>query len=643
MIVVLVVAAGTITILGGRTADATTAPSANGQGSTYVALAMSQWVANTSNQGLHVNYTATNSTAGLQAYANGTADFAGSEEEFSSIGQTDVPRGYAYAPDVAGGTAVMYHVQDGAGRDVRNLRLSRLTVAKIFTGMITNWDDPAISADNSGLVLPNHPITVVARSGQSGTTALFYDFVQHTDPADFNSWAGLNGFDTTSRLDEIDTGTGTANWQFYSGSDQEAQSISAPGGNWSIGYDEFGYAKIYSDNVAQIQNQSGNWVAPLPVNITAALQSATLAPDTSENLANVYTSTNPLAYPISSYSYFVYQCAPNPNVPTCATPYPDPGTTNTLAQFMRYIACGGQAGMANIGYAPLPPQLSQLMANAVGYMTGQPPEQLNAQNCANPEFQQDLPPPANGNLPTPVVGMASLPDGTGYWLTNAAGAVSAHGNAGDFGSLAGQPLNAPISGIASTADGKGYWLVASDGGVFAFGDAAFLGSMGGQPLNKPVVGVARTQDGLGYWLVASDGGIFAFGDAAFMGSMGGQALNKPVVGLSADYANGGYWLVASDGGIFSFGAPFYGSEGNSALNAPVNGMASTTQGDGYWLVANDGGIFTFGSAPFHGSMGGMPLNGPVVGMAADGPTGGYWLVASDGGIFTFGAPFLGAD
>jgi phosphate transport system substrate-binding protein len=645
LLVVLALAAGTITILGGRTAGAATAPPVrvNGQGSTYAALAFQQWISSTVSSGLNVNYTATNSSAGLQSYANNTADFAGSEEEFSSLGQTTVPRGYAYAPDVAGGTAVMYQVQDAMGRAVSDLRLSRLTVAKIFTGMITNWDDPAIGADNPGHVLPNHPITLVGRSGQSGTTALFYDFVQHTDPADYNSWAALNGFQTTSRLDEIDTGTGTNGWVFYSGSDQQAQSISSPGGLWSIGYDEFGYAKVYGDHVAQIQNQFGNWVAPDAANITAALQSVTLNPDTSENLDNVYTSTNPLAYPISSYSYFVYQCAPNPNVPTCTTPYADPAITNMLAQFMRYIACAGQIEMPDIGYASLPPQLSQLMANAVGYMTGQPPEQLTAQNCANPQFQQGLPPPVNGNLSAPVVGMASLPDGTGYWLTNAAGAISAHGNAGDYGSMAGNHLTAPISGISSTADGRGYWLVAADGGVFAFGDAAYFGSMGGRHLNAPVVGVARTQDGQGYWLVASDGGIFAFGDAAFFGSMGGLPLNKPVVGLSADYGTGGYWEVAADGGVFSFGAPFLGSVANLALNRPVDGMASTPHSDGYWIVADDGGIFTCGGAQFHGSTGGMPLNGPVVGMAANAPTGGYWLVASDGGIFTFGTPFLGAD
>jgi photosystem II stability/assembly factor-like uncharacterized protein len=84
------------------------------------------------------------------------------------------------------------------------------------------------------------------------------------------------------------------------------------------------------------------------------------------------------------------------------------------------------------------------------------------------------------------------------------------GTAQFYGSMGGKPLNQNIVGMASTPDGKGYWEVASDGGLFAFGDAAFYGSMGGQPLNKPIVGMAATPTAGGYWEVASDGGLFAF-------------------------------------------------------------------------------------------------------------------------------------
>ena len=252
------------------------------------------------------------------------------------------------------------------------------------------------------------------------------------------------------------------------------------------------------------------------------------------------------------------------------------------------------------------------------------------------------PPVTTGTLTAPVVGIASLPDGTGYWLANAQGAVSAHGLAVNYGSMAGHHLNAPITHIVGTPDGKGYWLVAADGGTFTFGDAGFFGSMGGRHLNAPVVDIAPTADGQGYWLVASDGGIFSFGDAGFHGSMGGSHLNRPVVGIAADYATGGYWEVATDGGVFSFNAPFLGSTGNLRLNQPVNGMAPTADFQAYRFVASDGGIFSFGNVPFYGSTGGMRLNAPVMGMASDPATGGYWLVASDGGVFSFNAPFYGA-
>jgi hypothetical protein len=249
-----------------------------------------------------------------------------------------------------------------------------------------------------------------------------------------------------------------------------------------------------------------------------------------------------------------------------------------------------------------------------------------------------------GGLSAPVVGLAATPGGTGYWLTNAAGDVSAHGSAVSYGSLAGTTLAAPITHIVSTPGGKGYWLVGADGGIFTFGDAGFFGSTGGKRLNAPVVDMAPTADGNGYWLVASDGGVFAFGDAIFQGSMGATHLNKPVVGITADDKTGGYWLVASDGGIFSFGAPFFGSTGKMALNKPVNGMAPAADDGGYFFVASDGGTFAFGDAKFQGSEGGIALDAPIVGMAVDSANGGYWLVGSDGGVFTFGqAPFDGAD
>jgi hypothetical protein len=239
--------------------------------------------------------------------------------------------------------------------------------------------------------------------------------------------------------------------------------------------------------------------------------------------------------------------------------------------------------------------------------------------------------------------IAATPDGQGYWLVDSDGAISAHGDAISYGSMAGKPLASPINHIAATPDGRGYWLVAGDGGVFAFGDAGYFGSMGDHPLNAPVVAMTSTSDGGGYWLVAADGGVFAFGDAAFHGSMGGLTLNAPVIDIATDSSAGGYWEVALDGGVFAFDAPFLGSVASIPHVAATTGIDSSPSGAGYRLIGADGGVFAFGDDPFHGSMGGLALNAPVIGIARDPATGGYWEVATDGGVFAFDAAFFGAE
>jgi phosphate transport system substrate-binding protein len=422
---------------------ATTAP-ANGQGSTYAALAFQQWTQSVQNQGLNLNYTPTSSPAGLEAYSQNTADFAGTEAEFSELlpgSPVNVPRGFEYTPDVAGATAIMYNVAlTPSGQDpITSLRLSPMTIAKIFLGKISNWDDAAISADNGGVTLPNQHITVVCRTGQSGTTALFYDFVAHTDPTDYAAWAAQNGFSTSTRLLEVDNASSPTNMACQSGSDTEANYIAA--NRWTIGYDEFGYAKVYNDNVAWVQNASGDWVQPYAENISAALASAQLAPDTSQNLTAVYTSTNPEAYPISAYSYILVQCAPNSERSTCISAYSNQGIANTLGQFMNYVACAGQVHMAAIGYAPLPVQLSQFLADAVGDMLNQPAQQLNASNCSNPTFNGSL---GADSSPPPLPPIGNAPGG------------SASGSGGSSGaSVAGTTGGTGNSSATGTTGGTG--------------------------------------------------------------------------------------------------------------------------------------------------------------------------------------------
>ncbi|MHB1762104.1 MAG: hypothetical protein ACYCTL_04960, partial [Acidimicrobiales bacterium] len=106
--------------------------------------------------------------------------------------------------------------------------------------------------------------------------------------------------------------------------------------------------------------------------------------------------------------------------------------------------------------------------------------------------------------------LATLPNGTGYWVASPGGAVTASGSAVSYGSMAGKPLNKPVVGMAPTPDGHGYWLVAADGGVFSFGDAAFYGSTSARPPSTGVIGLFSTITGSGYTIVSGNGTATTF-------------------------------------------------------------------------------------------------------------------------------------
>ena len=447
--VVLVVLAG-LSILAGAPAGASPAR-INGSGSTYVGLAMQQWVADAQTQGLAVNYLPTGSPDGLTSFGNGLTDFAGTEAEYSALvgsrngGSVGDNRGYQYVPDVAGAIAVMYNADDKAGRKIDYLHLSARTVALIFMGFITRWSDPAITNDNKGLVLPDQPITVVYRGGQSGTTALFYDFVANTAPQEYAQWVARNRLPTDVRIIQLDTVPEFAPKSYsLSGSDQIAQFVASDQGKWAIAYDEFGYAKVYGTTASWIQNASGEWVQPYAENIAAALKGATLRPDLSQELSGVYASPDPLAYPISAYSYVVTQCARAGDRPSCKGPYPNPGVAETLGIWMRYIACEGQVNMARIGYSPLPPNLSQEVANSIARMKGTAPETLTADNCANPTFRGSLGSGASSPK-DPLVDVASLGSGGG----------GSSGGGGDAGGGGGGSAAASGGDAAAASTGSG--------------------------------------------------------------------------------------------------------------------------------------------------------------------------------------------
>jgi phosphate transport system substrate-binding protein len=124
--------------------------------------------------GAQINYQGTGSGAGVQAFIGNTADFAGSDsvlkdgDEQTKANARCTGGQSIHLPMVVGPIAVAYNI-DG----VKSLQLKPATLAKIFSGAITSWDDATIKADNPGVTLPSTKIVTVHRSDSSGTTDNF--------------------------------------------------------------------------------------------------------------------------------------------------------------------------------------------------------------------------------------------------------------------------------------------------------------------------------------------------------------------------------------------------------------------------------------------------------------------------------------
>ncbi len=175
--------------------------------------------------------------------------------------------GYAYMPIVAGGTAFMYHLTIG-GKRVTNLRLSGAVITRIFTGAITNWNDPAIQSDNPGLAMPDKAIVPVVRSDGSGSSAQFTLWMskQHGD-----AWtAGMRSQFPTP-----------ANGKAQSGSSGVAGYVSQGYGEGAITYVEYSYALEAGFPVAKVLNAADYYVEPTADSVAVALLQAQINNDPS--------------------------------------------------------------------------------------------------------------------------------------------------------------------------------------------------------------------------------------------------------------------------------------------------------------------------------------------------------------------------
>jgi phosphate transport system substrate-binding protein len=297
-----------------------------GQGSSAQTNAVNAWIKayQIACPGAAVEYTSTGSGAGVTAFLQGTGDFAGTDTPLATADldrATDRCDGpVVHLPLVIGPIALAYNVAGAGG-----LRLTPQTIAEIFSGKVTTWNDKAIADDNPGTPLPATKIQPVHRSDSSGTTGNFLRYLTATAPSGWphgsgNDWPAPGGLGLR-------------------GSHRVIDAIARTDG--AIGYVESSYARVTDLPTAQVSTPDGSWSQASDWAAGRTVASARVTDDL--RLEIDYTAATAGAYPIVQVTYEV----------VCRNTISD-----VTRSFLTYAAGpAGQQAAEQSGYAPLPGSL----------------------------------------------------------------------------------------------------------------------------------------------------------------------------------------------------------------------------------------------------------------------------------------------
>ena len=296
----------------------------NGSGATFPKAFYEEAIAGFAGvaKGVTVNYNSVGSGQGKKDLAAATSDWAGTDSLVSDADKATFKGPFLYFPTVAAPITVSYNLSG-----VSSLNLSAATLAKIFMGTITTWNDPAIAAENAGASLPNTAITVAVRSDGSGTTSNFSKFLAAAAPEVFTITAG----DTVA-------------WpksQAAKGNSGVAQLVKSTNG--AIGYVDLSDAIASGLKFASIQNKDGEFVQPTLEGASAALAGAKLNPDLTYSALNAAGAD---AYPITASTYIIVYSTIS-----------DAAKASAIRGWLNYVLTEGQTLAPEVDFAPLPTSL----------------------------------------------------------------------------------------------------------------------------------------------------------------------------------------------------------------------------------------------------------------------------------------------
>lgn len=310
----------------------------SGTGSSAQGAAIDAWKSGFTavNQNVNVQYSPDGSGAGRKTFLSGATQFAGSDaamktEELTQSKSVCGPDGAIDVPVYISPIAVTFNVPG-----VKELNLAPVTIAKIFRGQISNWNDAAIAADNKGVTLPDLKITPVHRSDDSGTTQNFTDYLAKAAPSAWTdkgdqTWpSALPGENAKGTSGVVKTVAGTPGTVAYA----DDSAVSADLGKAKVKVGDT-FVALSADAAAKAVELSKP-VAGRPTN------------DLALDLNRTPTDTS--AYPIVLVSYHI----------VCTT-YKDQATVDLVKGWENYVvsADGQQAAAAAAKSAPISSGLAE--------------------------------------------------------------------------------------------------------------------------------------------------------------------------------------------------------------------------------------------------------------------------------------------
>ena len=226
-----------------------------GAGSTFIFPVLSKWAdAYKKESGAGVNYQSIGSGAGIKQIQAKTVTFGATDMPLT-VAQLEKD-GFAQWPMIMGAIVPVVNIE---GVKAGDMVLDGETLANIYLGKITKWDDPAIKKLNPKVNLPSAAITVVHRADGSGTTFNFTDYLSKVS-ADWKSKV------SSGTAVEWPAGVGAKGNEGVSGNVGQTKG--------SIGYVEYAYAKQNKLTYTGLINKAGKTVQPTDEGFKAAAANA---------------------------------------------------------------------------------------------------------------------------------------------------------------------------------------------------------------------------------------------------------------------------------------------------------------------------------------------------------------------------------